>query len=164
MLRTAELTAAQLAARYDVVPSTVRRWATRTDAHPPAPHRKDGRGRLRFDPDAVDEWLASTGVLRRSRAQQPSPETPVPITAVFGWPLGDITKPGLTADQREHAARRNGVLACLFCVRHTPGMPTPPDFGDDIEAACDWLESIPPRTVSGWQELQKKALGQYADG
>jgi len=142
--------------------STVRRWATKARHHDACPHVKDGRGRLRFNPDEVDEWLTRTGVLKRSKAQTRHAAPPlVPITDAIRWTPEHVTDPDLDDDEREVVALHRTIKTCLHVCTQSDQLPTPPaDL--DREAAAQWLLALDPRTVADWQRLAAQPLENTA--
>ena len=163
---TAELlNADQLATLFSVTPATVRRWATRTADHAPCPHSKDGRGRLRFDPDLVSEWLDETGVGKRSRFQTQAapPPPPVPMTTAIRWePEHITTQPDLDDLDRDVLALHRTVQTCLHVCRNSAHLPDPPP-NLDREQTLVWLLNLPHRPAEEWKRLARTALDGAGD-
>lgn len=152
-LRTAD----QLAEVFNVESSTVRRWATKSRHHEPCPHEKDGRGRLRFDADLVDQWLQRTGVLKRSKAQ--ARPKPVLIIDAIHWTPDDITT---EADDCELHAVHRTIASCLFTCTNCDDLPDPPDLDlrtpKGRDTAIDFLLGLEPRLAEDWKLYGRQAI------
>jgi len=163
-------TAEQIADLFFVDASTVRRWATKSRHHAPCPHTKDGRGRLRFDPDLVDEWLTKTGVAKNSRAQtrHTPPTPPVGITTALRWEAHHIADDDLDDEDRRVVALHRTIATGMHVCRNSPELPDPPDLdlhadADQREAALLFLLRQDHRPAEEWRRIAREAIADEAE-